>query len=153
MDCSPPGYSVHGIFQARVLECFAIPSSRGFSQPKDQTWVSWISHKLCVITCMCIYTHTHLLQSYLTQCDSIDCSPPCSSVHGDVPGKNTGMGFHALLQGIFLTQGPNLPLLCVPDWQADSSPLVPPGKPIYAHIGVDRGTDQTSRSVGCLSII
>ena len=56
-------------------------------------------------------------------------SPPGSSVHGDSPGKNTGVGCHALLQGIFLTQGPNpgpLHLLC---WQLGSSPLVPPGKP------------------------
>ena len=35
MDCSPPGSSVHGIFQARILEWTAISSSRGFSQPKD----------------------------------------------------------------------------------------------------------------------
>ena len=32
-----------------------------------------------------------------------DCSPPGSSVHGDSPGKNTGVGFHALFQGIFPT--------------------------------------------------
>ena len=42
----------------------------------------------------------------------MDCSPPGSSVHGDSPGKNTRVGCHALLQGIFLTQGsnPGLPL-------------------------------------------
>jgi len=34
MDCSPPGSSVHGIFQARILEQVAIPSFRGFSQPR-----------------------------------------------------------------------------------------------------------------------
>ena len=39
-DCSPPGPSVHGIFQARTLERVAIPFSRGSSQPRDQTWVS-----------------------------------------------------------------------------------------------------------------
>ena len=33
MDCSPPGSSVHGILQARVLEWIAMPSSRGSSQP------------------------------------------------------------------------------------------------------------------------
>ena len=33
MDCSPPGSSVHGIFQARILEWVAMPSSRGSSQP------------------------------------------------------------------------------------------------------------------------
>ena len=34
----------------------------------------------------------------------MDCSPPGSSVHGDSPGKNTAVGFHALIQGIFPTQ-------------------------------------------------
>ena len=43
--------------------------------------------------------------------DPIDCSPPGSSVHGDSPGKNTGVGCHALLQGIFPIQGSNLGLL------------------------------------------
>ena len=38
-------------------------------------------------------------------------SPPVSSVHGDSPGKNTGVGCHALLQGIFSTQGWNPGLL------------------------------------------
>ena len=40
MDCSPPGSSVHGILQARILEWVAISSSRGSSQPRDGTWVS-----------------------------------------------------------------------------------------------------------------
>ena len=35
MDCSPPGSSVHGILQARILEWVAMPSSRGSSQPRD----------------------------------------------------------------------------------------------------------------------
>ena len=39
MDCSRPGYSVHGILQARMLEWVAIPFSRGSSQPRDRTWV------------------------------------------------------------------------------------------------------------------
>ena len=37
----------------------------------------------------------------------MDCSLPVSSVHGIFPGKNTRVGFHVLLQGIFLTQGSN----------------------------------------------
>ena len=40
MDCSPPGSSVHGIFQARVLEWVAMPSSSGSSQARNQTPVS-----------------------------------------------------------------------------------------------------------------
>ena len=37
----------------------------------------------------------------------MDCSPPGSSIHGDSLGQNTGVGCHALLQGIFPTQGLN----------------------------------------------
>ena len=43
----------------------------------------------------------------------------------DSPGKNTGMGCHALLQGILLTQGPNACLLRLLHWQVGSLPLVP----------------------------
>ena len=43
MDCSPPGSSVHGVFQARVLEWGAIFSSSGSSQPRDQTYNSGVS--------------------------------------------------------------------------------------------------------------
>ena len=59
-----------------------------------------------------------LLQSCPTLCDPLDCSPPESSVHGDFSGKNTGVGCHALLQGIFLTQGLNSYLLvsCIDRW-------------------------------------
>ena len=39
-DCSPPGSSVHGILQARILEWVAISSSKGYSWPRDQTRVS-----------------------------------------------------------------------------------------------------------------
>ena len=51
------------------------------------------------------------LQSCLAVCDPMDCSPPGSSVHGNSPGKNIGVGCHALLQGIFLAQGSNLSLM------------------------------------------
>ena len=46
-------------------------------------------------------------QSCLTLSYPMDCSPPASSIHGDSPGKNTGVGCHALLQGIFPTWGSN----------------------------------------------
>ena len=42
-----------------------------------------------------------------TLCDPMDSNLPGSSVHGDSPGQNTGVGCHALLQGIFPTQGLN----------------------------------------------
>ena len=43
MDFSPPGCSVHGILQARILEWVAMPFSRGPSQPRDQTRIFCVS--------------------------------------------------------------------------------------------------------------
>ena len=43
MDCSLPGSSVHGIFQARILEWVAMPSSRGSSWARDQTCISYVA--------------------------------------------------------------------------------------------------------------
>ena len=43
VDCSPPGFSVHGIFQARILEWVAIFFCRGSSWPRDQTHISCVS--------------------------------------------------------------------------------------------------------------
>ena len=48
----------------------------------------------------------------------------------DSPGKNTGVGGHVLLQGIFLTEGLNLHLLILLHWQVGSLPGAPPGKPL-----------------------
>ena len=60
----------------------------------------------------------------------MDYSTPGSPVHGDSPGKNTGVGCHGLLPGIFPTQGlnPGLPhcrlILYCPKWGAGCSPRV-----------------------------
>ena len=71
MDCSPPGSSVHGIFQPRILEWVAISSSRGSSQLRASTWEAHI------------YCGGGLVaKSCLTLCDTMDCSPPGSSIHG-----------------------------------------------------------------------
>ena len=43
VDCSPPGFSVHGIIQARILEQVAIPSSRGSFWPRGWLCISYIS--------------------------------------------------------------------------------------------------------------
>ena len=61
-----------------------------------------------------------------TLCDPMNYSPPGSSVYEMFPGKNTGVGIHFLLQGIFPTQGLNL---CLLFWQADSLPLNHLGSP------------------------
>ena len=49
MDGSPPGSSVHGILQARILEWVAIAFSRGSSQPRDRTQVSCIAGRFCTV--------------------------------------------------------------------------------------------------------
>ena len=59
----------------------------------------------------------------------MDCSPTRLLCPWNFPGKNTGVGCHALLQGIFLTQGLNLHLLCLLHWQVGSLQLALPGNP------------------------
>ena len=76
-------------------------------------------------TCVCVLS----VQSCLIFCNSMNCSPPGSSVHGIFPRKNTRAGWHFLLQEIFPTQVSNPSLLHLLHWQADSLLLAPPGKP------------------------
>ena len=71
---------------------------------------------------MCVVT-----QSCPTLCDPIDCSPPGSSVHGDSPGKNTGVDGHTLLLGIFPTQGSKPRLVSFP-WRRAWQPT-----PVFLH--------------------
>ena len=78
---------------------------------------------VCVCVCACCVRSRF---SRPTLCDSMGCSPPGSSVHGDSPGKNTIKGCHALLQEIFPTQGLNPRLL---HGQASSLPLNHLGSP------------------------
>ena len=59
-DCSPPGSSVHGILQARILEWVTIPFSRGSSRPRDQTWVSCITGR-CFTVWATRETYVHSL--------------------------------------------------------------------------------------------
>ena len=67
-------------------------------------------------------------QSCLTLCDPMNCRLFCP---WDSSGKNTGVGCHALLQGIFWTQGLNPSLLHLLHLQVASLPLLPTGKPIH----------------------
>ena len=114
---SLPSSSVHGIFQARILEWVVVSFSRVSSQPKDQTWISCIS---CIAgrfspggsgkppdptypsythfglimffrvngkLSACV--HSHLLQPCPTLCDPMNYSLPASSVRGILQVKNT----------------------------------------------------------------
>ena len=49
MDCGPPGSSVHGVLQVRILECIAIPFSGGSSWPRDRTQGSCIAGRFFTI--------------------------------------------------------------------------------------------------------
>ena len=68
MDCSPPGFSIHGIFQAWVLEWVAISFSRGSSRPSNWTRVScvadrhfttWTTRESNPVNKLLTHTHTH----------------------------------------------------------------------------------------------
>ena len=97
MNYSPPGSSVHGILQARILEWVAISFSRRFSWPRNQTEVSSIAGRRFTVwatkeapkTKRITHQQYNLaaavaksLQSCPTLCDPINGSPPGSSVYG-----------------------------------------------------------------------
>ena len=68
MDCSPPGSSVHGILQVRILELVFIPCSRGSSQPRNQTQLSCIAGRFSTVSATAealLPNFTHLFSSCL----------------------------------------------------------------------------------------
>ena len=75
--------------------------------------------------CVCL-----VAQSCLTLCNRMDCSSPGSLAQGDSPGKNTGVGCHTFLQGVFPTQGWNPGLLRC---RRVLLPSEPPGQPQANH--------------------
>ena len=60
---------------------------------------------------------------------------PLGSTIWTFPGKNTGVGYYYLLQGIFLTQGWNPSLLYLLHWQGGSFPLAPPDQARIPQVG------------------
>ena len=91
-DYSPPGCSVHGIFQARILEWVAVSFFRESSWPRNRGFISCILYcwatreasSICLHPCIHAYTVyvCSVSQSCLTFCDPLDCSPPGSSARG-----------------------------------------------------------------------
>ena len=80
-------------------------------------WPIYVCVCVCAVLCL-------VAQLSLILCDSMDYRPPGSSVHGDSPGKNTGVGCHSLLQGIFPIQ--------------DLNPGLPHCRQILCHLGHQR---------------
>ena len=114
MDCSPPGSSVHGDSPGKNTGVGCHDLLQGIFPTQGLApgflhcrWILYhVSHEGSpTVHAMLCYAKS--LQSCLTLCDPMDCSLPGSSVHGDSPGKNPGVGCHALLQGILPTQGSN----------------------------------------------
>ena len=82
----------------------------------------------CVI-CVCARS---VPESCPALCDPMDLEPASLFCPWDFPGRNTGVGCHFLLQGIFPTQESNPHLLHLLYWQTDSLPLCHPGSVIRA---------------------
>ena len=125
MDCSPPGSSVPGILQAKILEWAAISFSRGSSRPRDQTHASCIGrqnlyHWVTREGYMIVYIHAWKWSGSVVSDSLRPHGPTRLLCPWDFPGNNTGVGCHFLLQRIFPTPGSNPRLL---HWQADSLPL------------------------------
>ena len=74
---------------------------------------------------VCTHASIHV-SMYVYVLKSGSCQAPVSV---EFSRQNTGVGYHFLFQGIFLTQGQNTYLFCLLNWQAGSLPLVSPGKP------------------------
>ena len=97
-----------------------VPLSMGFSRP--EYWSGLPFPSLVIEYEVSEVKSLHLCP---TLCDPVHCIPPGSSVQGIVPGKDTGVGYHTLLQGIFPTQGSSPHLLYLLHSQVGSLPLVP----------------------------
>ena len=97
---SLPGSSVHGIFQARILEWLAISFSRGSSQPRDRTQVSCIVGRHFIVWATREARMLLLLRRFsrVQLCATPDTAAHQASRPWDSPGKNTGVGCHFLLQ-------------------------------------------------------
>ena len=101
------------------------------ARPKKQK-----QHKLYI----CIHTHIYVASVVSDSWQPRGLQPARLHCPQASPGKNTKVGCHALLQGIFPTQGWNLLLLHLLHWQVNSLPPAPPGNP-YIHIGAPERYD------------
>ena len=105
-----------GLAGSSAIIIFQVPKMMGESpsQLEASGFTLVTKEGMEISRCLC----AKWLQSYPILWNSMDRSPPGSSVHGDSPGKNTGVGCHALLQGLFLTQGSNILsyVSCISRW-------------------------------------
>ena len=141
MDCSPPGSSVQGLFQARILEQVAI-STPGYLPDPGIEPMSLMSPALAGgfftteppgkpqgVCYPVVAAAAKLLQSCPTLCNPIDGSPPGSPCPWDSPGKNTGVGCHFLLQRRKVKSENEVPQSC--PTLSDPMDCSPPGSSIH----------------------
>ena len=93
-------------------------------QVHSKKWARFI-HRVCILYCIMLLFVLSPVWLFVTWTEPTRLLYPWDS-----PGKNSGVVCHALLQGIFSTQGLNPHLLHLLHWQACSLPTEPPGKPI-----------------------
>ena len=72
-----------------------------------ETWALAEKYTCTLWHLLSVITNISESRWVMSDCDPMDCSPPGFSVHGESPGKNTGVDCHTLFQGIFPTQGLN----------------------------------------------
>ena len=144
MDCSPPGSSVHGIFQARILEWVAVAHHKYFGNLTHlvvyfykEVFESWKSRKYffatLFINCCCL-----VAKSCLPLCDPMDNSPPGSSVHGISQARKLEW------VAISFSRGSSWPR----DWTRNSCitgrffTTEPPGKPLFINYNIQNWTQE-----------
>ena len=89
MHCSPPGSSVHGVFQARILEWVAISYSIGSSWSRDWTHVSWVS---CIVSQILYHCATWQAMFYLIWRYVSDlCTVHCDDAYLSLPSEEVLM--------------------------------------------------------------
>ena len=145
LDCSPPGSSIMGFSRQEYWSVLPFPTpgdlpdtgieprsptmqadalaSEPPGKPSEPERTSNTDFSRCLHhACVC----SVISNSF----DPMECSPPRFLCPWHFPGKTTGVDCHFLLQGIFLTEGSNPPLLHLMHWRAGSSPVEPPRKPL-----------------------
>ena len=123
--CDLVDSSIHGIFQARILEWVAISFSRGTFRPRNQTRVSCIVGRRFTVWAT---KWSEITQSCPTLCNTMDCSLSGSSVHGIFQAR--------VLEWIAISfsKGSSNPGIKprFPALRADTLPSEPPGKSVWA---------------------
>ena len=109
MDCSPPGSSIHGICQARILEWVSMPSSRWLLQPRSQTCVSCIAGRFFTTEPLVKPPYDLVVQSLspVWLCDPMDCR------HQDSLSITISQSLLKVMS-IELVMSPNYLILCHP---------------------------------------